>query len=82
MMTTKGYAAVTEIDEAAGIIHGRVVGLREVITFAGKTVPEARTAFEESVDDYREFCAGMGREPERPYSGSEPRGGPTIQRGS
>lgn len=69
MMQYKGYVGVAEIDEGAGIIHGRVAGLRDVITFQGETVPEARKAFEESVDDYLEFCAERGEAPEKPYSG-------------
>jgi predicted HicB family RNase H-like nuclease len=65
----KGYVGVTEIDEEAGVIFGRVLGLRDVITFQGETVGEARQAFRDSVDDYLEFCAERGENPEKPYSG-------------
>jgi predicted HicB family RNase H-like nuclease len=65
----KGYTGIMEIDEEAGIIFGKVIGLRDVITFQGESVAEARNAFEESVDSYLKFCAERGEEPEKPYSG-------------
>ena len=39
------------------LIFGRVLGLRDAITFQEETVAEARQAFQDSVDDYLEFCA-------------------------
>jgi predicted HicB family RNase H-like nuclease len=69
MMHYKGYSGVAEIAYDTGMIYGRVVGLRDVITFQGHTVPEAERAFRDSVDDYLEFCASRGEPPERPFSG-------------
>jgi predicted HicB family RNase H-like nuclease len=57
------------IDEEEGIIRGRTLNTRDSITFYGKTVDEALQAFRDSVDDYLEFCAEIGVEPEKPYSG-------------
>jgi predicted HicB family RNase H-like nuclease len=68
-MQYKGYAGLIEVDEEAGVLFGRVVGLRDVITFQGATVAEARAAFEGSVDAYLDFCASRGEDPEKPYSG-------------
>ncbi len=70
MMEYKGYLGRVEYDDEAGIFHGEVVNLRDVITFQGETVQELRAAFQESVDDYLAFCAQRGEEPERPYSGA------------
>jgi predicted HicB family RNase H-like nuclease len=69
VMQYKGYTGRVEVDEEAGIIFGRVIGLRDVITFQGETVQEARQAFQDSVDDYLEFCAERGEAPEKPFSG-------------
>ena len=65
----KDYVGATEVDEEAGVIFGRVLGLRDVITFQGETVGEARRSFEESVDFYLKMCADRGEAPERPFSG-------------
>jgi predicted HicB family RNase H-like nuclease len=65
----KGYTGVVEFDEDSGSLHGRVIGLRDVITFQGESVAEVTQAFRDSVDDYLEFCARRNRDPEKPYSG-------------
>lgn len=69
MMQYKGYLARIEFDEEANIFHGEVINIRDVITFQGKSVDELKKAFEESVEDYLEFCAERNEEPERPFSG-------------
>ncbi len=56
-MRYKRYLGVVEVDPDAGLIHGRVAGLPDVITFLEKTVAQARQAFHGSVDDYLE-CGG------------------------
>jgi len=69
MMEYKGYFAKVEFDDEANIFHGEVINLRDVITFEGETVEELRKAFHDSVEDYLEFCAARGEDPEKPYSG-------------
>jgi predicted HicB family RNase H-like nuclease len=69
MMQHKGYLGLARIDDEAGLIRGRVVNTRDMITFHGRTVEEARQAFQDSVDDYLEFCAARGEAPEKPFSG-------------
>jgi predicted HicB family RNase H-like nuclease len=69
MMEYRGYIAKVELDDEAGIFHGEVVNLRDVITFAGTSVIELRQAFEESVEEYLAFCAERGEEAEKPFSG-------------
>lgn len=69
MMQYKGYTGRIDFDDQADVFHGEVIGLRDVITFQGKTVDEVKTAFRESVEDYLEFCAKRGEEPEKPFTG-------------
>jgi predicted HicB family RNase H-like nuclease len=70
MMEYKGYLGRVEYDDEAGVFHGEVINLRDVVTFQGETVQELRRAFQESVDDYLAFCIERNEEPERPYSGT------------
>jgi predicted RNase H-like HicB family nuclease len=56
MLKYKGYHGKVEFDDQAGLFHGEVVDLRDVITFQGKSVDELEQAFRDSVDDYLEFC--------------------------
>jgi predicted HicB family RNase H-like nuclease len=65
-MTYQGYTGVLEVDEDTGRLFGRVADLRDVITFEGTTLAEARRDFEAAVDFYLGWCAERGKEPERP----------------
>ena len=68
-MTYKGYSARVEFDDEDMIFHGEVTGIRDVVTFQGKSVDDLQTEFQNSVDDYLEFCAKRNEEPDKPYSG-------------
>jgi predicted HicB family RNase H-like nuclease len=55
MMHYKGYRGQAVYDDEQGIYHGEVLGLRDVVTFQGKSAAELRKAFRDSVDDYLDF---------------------------
>ena len=69
MMKYKDYVGKAEFDDEAGILHGEVVNVRDVITFQATNVDDLQREFEASVDDYLEFCAELGEEPDKPFSG-------------
>ena len=70
MMTYKGYVGSVELDLDAGILHGRVVGIRDVITFWAERADQIEQEFHTSVDIYLDTCAARGEQPERPFSGT------------
>ena len=65
----EGYYGKAEYDVEDDLFHGEVIGVRDVVTFQGRTPGELRRAFRESVDDYLAFCAQRNESPEKPYSG-------------
>jgi len=69
MKPYKGYAGSIEFDDEDMVFHGRVLGLRDVVTFEADTAEGLVSAFHESVDDYLAFCAENGVDPQKPYSG-------------
>jgi predicted HicB family RNase H-like nuclease len=69
MMEYKGYLGRSTVDEKEGLIFGEVIGLRDVITYQGRTVEEAERAFRESIDLYLQTCAEEGIEPDKQFSG-------------
>ncbi len=69
MMEYKGYIGKVEIDDEVGILYGEVINVRDVITFEGESADEIQKAFQESVDDYLDFCAKRKESPEKPFSG-------------
>jgi predicted HicB family RNase H-like nuclease len=68
-MSYKGYTARVEFDALDRIFFGRLAGIRDIITFHGKTVDELESAFKEAVDDYLATCKKLGHTPNKPYSG-------------
>jgi predicted HicB family RNase H-like nuclease len=69
MIEYKGYTGVFQFDPSIDAFHGRVIGLRDVVTFEGRSLDELRREMAESVEDYLELCAEAGRDPEKPYRG-------------
>lgn len=69
MMEYKGYTAKVEFDDEAEIFHGEVIGIKDVVTFQGKSPKEIKKAFKESVDDYLAFCKQRGEAPDKPFTG-------------
>jgi predicted HicB family RNase H-like nuclease len=68
-MTYKGYTGIVDFDEDARLFHGEVVGLRDVVTFQGRSVKELEKAMADSVDFYLAWCEERGKKPEKPFSG-------------
>ena len=68
-MTYRGYTARIEFDPEDRIFFGRLMGIRDIITFHGKTVDALEAAFKEAIDDYLDACAKLGESPDKPYSG-------------
>lgn len=68
-MTYKGYTARIEFDDRDNILVGRLLGIRDIISFHADNVTDLRSVFEEAVDDYLEACEQVGKSPEKPASG-------------
>lgn len=72
MATYKGYTADIKVSEKEKLLSGRVLDIKDTITFYGETVEEAIQEFEKSVDAYLKFCEEMGQKPDKPFSGKLP----------
>jgi predicted HicB family RNase H-like nuclease len=69
MLKYKNYTGMVEYDSDGKIFTGEVLGLRDVITFEGRSPEELEESFCQSVDLYLEMCANDGVEPQKPFSG-------------
>jgi predicted HicB family RNase H-like nuclease len=65
----KGYHGSTEYSLEDDCLHGRLLGITDMITYEGNSVKEIKIAFKDSVDEYLAFCKEQGKEPNKPYSG-------------
>ena len=70
VLAYKGYFAPVEFDAEQHLLTGMVAGIRDAIVFEGRTVEEVESGFHDAVDDYLDFCAEKGKEPERAFKGS------------
>jgi predicted HicB family RNase H-like nuclease len=61
----KGYEGTAIWDEEAQIFHGRLDILTDVITFQGNAAA-VKQDFQDAVDDYLDFRAEKGKEPNKP----------------
>jgi predicted HicB family RNase H-like nuclease len=68
-MKFKGYNGSVELSIGNDCLHGRLLGISDIITYEGNTVHEIKAAFKEAVDDYLQHCKEIGKSPEKPYSG-------------
>jgi predicted HicB family RNase H-like nuclease len=69
MTEYKGNAAEVEFDDEAEIFHGGVIGIKDVVTFQGKTAKRLKKALRDSMDNYLSFCKQRGEAPGKPFTG-------------
>jgi len=67
-MKCKGYTARYEVVPDEGVLHGRIDGIKDIVTFVADNLVDLEREFRISVDDYLEWCAEIGVEPNRPYT--------------
>lgn len=66
----KSYIGSVEFSSADKVFFGKVVGIKDLVTFEGESVKELENAFHEMVDDYLLTCKQLGKEPEKTYKGT------------
>jgi predicted HicB family RNase H-like nuclease len=66
----KNYTGSVEFSEEDTVFHGKVIGIKALISFEGDSVSAITDDFHKAVDEYLRFCAVKGKEPERPFKGS------------
>ena len=66
----KGFTGSVEYSPEDGVLFGKVIGVRGLISYEGESVAELKADFEETVDSYVSACEEKGIEPQAPYCGS------------
>lgn len=66
----RDYTGSIEFSEEDEIFHGKVIGIKALISFEGDSVKAITEDFHSAVDEYLEFCEKNGKQPERPFKGS------------
>ena len=66
----KSYFGSAEISHEDHCLVGQVLYIDDLVMYEGETFDELEQAFQNSVDEYLEFCQQVGKSPEKTYSGS------------
>ena len=66
----KGYTGSIEYSKEDDLLYGKVLGIKGLISYEGKTGHELEDDFKEAVDTYLADCKQTGVEPEKPFKGS------------
>ncbi len=69
-MDHKGYIGSAEIDLEGQALVGKLLFIRDTITYSATDIAGLRRAFEEAVDDYLATCEELGDEPDLPCKGT------------
>lgn len=66
----KGYKGKIETSIVDEVLHGKVLFINDLITYEANSIAELKKEFIDAVDDYLDTCIQLGREPNKPFSGS------------
>ena len=69
-MEYKGYHTKIEFDVESMALRGKIEGINDYIDFEAEDIVSIEKEFHSAVDDYLEFCAEVGKEPEKEYKGT------------
>ena len=66
----KGYDGSVLYSAEDRLLHGRILGIRDMVSFEGTDVKSLEKNFRGAVDEYLAFCAAEGKTPDVPFKGS------------
>ncbi len=70
MMEYKGYLGTVEYSAEDRVLNGKIAHIRDLVTYEATDVETLEREFRAAVDDYLETCAGIGKEPDKPFKGT------------
>jgi len=70
LFSYKGYFGSAEISHEDHCLVGQLLYIDDLVMYEGESFDDLEQGFQRSVDDYIEFCAEVGKSPEKTYSGS------------
>ncbi len=66
----KGYVGSVHFSAEDEVFHGKLEGIRDLVTYEGVDVSSLKRSFQQAVNEYLEFCQKKNKRPEVPYKGS------------
>jgi predicted HicB family RNase H-like nuclease len=69
-MEYKGYIGSVYYSDEDEVFHGKLEGIRDLVTYEGTDVASLKRSFREAVDDYLATCKRRKKEPQVPFRGT------------
>jgi predicted HicB family RNase H-like nuclease len=66
----KGYIGSVEFNADDKVFFGKILGIKDLVTFEGESVSELEQSFHDMIEDYLQTCKKLKKEPEKTYKGS------------
>lgn len=66
----KNYTGTIEYSKEDDLLFGKVMGIKGLISYEGKTGLELESDFKAAIDEYLTDCKLQGIEPEKPFKGN------------
>ena len=66
----KGYFTNISYSVEDKVLHGKIEGIDDLVTFESEDVAEIESEFRAAVDDYLDYCSSIGKEPSKTYKGT------------
>ena len=69
-MEYRGYVGSARYSDEDEVFHGKLVGIRDLVTFEASDAAGLKKRFREAVGDYLNWCKVRRRAPNTPYRGT------------
>lgn len=66
----KGYRGSAEVSFEDNLLVGRLLFIRDVVSYVASSPRQLEEEFRKAVDDYLQTCQEIGDEPDAPFKGS------------
>lgn len=70
LLLYKGYNGTVDYSREDNCLFGKVIGIKSLLSYEGRSVKELEQNFQNVIDEYLEDCKGRNVEPEQPYKGT------------
>lgn len=70
LLKHKGYSGSIDVSLEDSCLFGEVLFIKDTVVYHGATLSELSEAFKEAVEQYIADCNELGRDPNKPFSGS------------
>ena len=66
----KGYMGSIELQLEDDKLYGKLLFIRDLVTYEADTLAQLKKEYHASVDAYLEDCKALGRDPDKPFKGT------------